>query len=55
VTQSHLRCFWRWPIGHQWERIVEGQYAYKRCSDCGKSKGGGVRILDDTPRYFGGE
>jgi hypothetical protein len=52
--RSRWRCFWSWPIGHRWERRVEGQHAYKRCGGCGKTKGGGFRPPHDAPHHFGG-
>jgi hypothetical protein len=32
------RCFWRWPLGHRWQRVgAEDSLGHdKRCIDCGK-------------------
>lgn len=34
---GHWRCFWRWPFGHSWERVADGNVAFFRCSGCGKA------------------
>ena len=60
VRMSHPRwltrwlCFLRSPIGHQWERIVEGQHTYQRCTGCGKTRGRwSPDSRDSTPMFPG--
>lgn len=31
------RCFWTWPLGHQWQNVERiGPYYIDRCLICGK-------------------
>jgi hypothetical protein len=40
---AQWRCFWSWPLGHKWERVTEGNAAWDKCIECGKSKGAAFR------------
>ena len=40
MKRARWRCYWQWPLGHRWEHVVVDQHhGYKRCGDCGKTKG----------------
>ena len=36
VSWASIRCFWRWPLGHQWEFRQRGAELLLRCASCGK-------------------
>jgi hypothetical protein len=42
------RCFWRWPFGHTWEPVAEGNVAFLRCLECGKAIDPGFRTPSST-------
>ena len=42
MTAAHLRCYWKWPLGHRWVFEHEGRLHVKRCQDCGRRKGLGM-------------
>ena len=52
---ARWRCFWRWPLGHRWEHVVvDHRHGYKRCGDCGMTKGRYTGPPPDSFRDFGG-
>ena len=36
ISWASIRCFWRWPLGHQWELRQRGAELLLRCASCGK-------------------
>jgi hypothetical protein len=53
VKSSHVRCFWRWPPGHRYEKVVEQRYAFKRCRECGKTATLGARDQHSPTSHWG--
>jgi class 3 adenylate cyclase len=53
MSRQSIRCFWHWPVGHQWEfrQTIGGPLL--RCADCGKARRGlrgWVYLLDNPER-----
>jgi hypothetical protein len=46
--QAQWRCFWRWPFGHTWEPVTEGNIAFLRCHECGRAIDRGFRAPTST-------
>ena len=61
MSWSSIRCFWRWPLGHQWAVAERDGEPVFRCDRCGKEKHrssfsapeGGARGAEHIPRSGG--
>ena len=54
VRRARWSCFWRWPLGHRWEHIVEGRSVHQRCRSCSKTRGHWSPDSRDSEHLYGG-
>ena len=45
MTAEHVRCFWRWPLGHRWvSESIRGTHSVKKtCAACGRARHMGAK------------